>query len=400
MTTYRYTGITRGGKDVTGVIRAPDEFEAVAVLRQQFSVVTSLEEVREEESRREHGLRVNGKQLALLCSQFAIILDSGLPIVRCVEMVAAQTRDRRLRTLLSRVAEDVAGGYPLAGSFENNIPSLPPTFIETVRAGEQSGTLSHSFRRLHRYFEKNSSTRQKIVSALTYPAIVTAVAVVVSLVIITVAVPAFTSAYAALGGQLPLITRALIAVSDFLRSWWYLLVILLGLLGCGFLIFRSTRTGQEKLSEFSLSMSPLAGLHNMSLSAQFADTLSTMLSAGLPLIRGLEITADVMPNLIFAEAVRRVRKGVEQGKRMTDCMAAEPSFAGLLTEMTGVGESTDSLEEVLDVIGAYFDNEVDARTRRMLTLLEPVITCALAVMTITLLLAVYLPMFTLYGSIG
>lgn len=172
MTTYRYKGQTKDGTAVSGVIRAYDEFEAASRLRETVAVITRLEEVQEKKENifnRPIGLKIKEKELALICSQFAIILSAGMSIQHCVEMVAAQTRNRHIRQMLEKVAEEVGAGYSMAQSFENNAPYLPKTFIETVRAGEQSGTLEECFQRLHRYYDKSAKTKAKVVSTLTSP---------------------------------------------------------------------------------------------------------------------------------------------------------------------------------------------------------------------------------------
>lgn len=200
MTTYKYKGVSPDGARVSGVIKAYDEFEAVSQLRETCSVVTKIEAVPEQ---KEGGVsfgsrRIKDKELAILCSQFAIILTSGLPIDRCVEMVAAQARSREIQRVLEHVAEDVSGGYSLAQSFTNAGTAFPVTFVETIRAGEQSGTLELCFDRLHKYYDKSAKTHAKLVSTLTYPVLVLIVAAIVFMVIMLFAVPMFTSAMAEL----------------------------------------------------------------------------------------------------------------------------------------------------------------------------------------------------------
>lgn len=228
MTTFRYKGQTAGGAKVSGVLRAYDEFEAADKLRESVAIITKLEAVPEKKESvlsRPVAFRVKEKELALLCSQFAIILASGLSVERCVSMVAAQTKNKYLRRMLDKVSEEVGAGYSLAQSFENNAPYLPKTFTETLRAGEQSGTLESCFQRLHAYYDRSAKTRAKIVSTLTYPVMVIIVAIVVFVIIIAVAVPAFTDAFTDLGsGSLPGVTRALMAVSAFFTKWWWLVL--------------------------------------------------------------------------------------------------------------------------------------------------------------------------------
>lgn len=402
MTTFRYKGQTAGGAKVSGVLRAYDEFEAADKLRESVAIITKLEAVPEKKESvlsRPVAFRVKEKELALLCSQFAIILASGLSVERCVSMVAAQTKNKYLRRMLDKVSEEVGAGYSLAQSFGNNAPYLPKTFTETLRAGEQSGTLESCFQRLHAYYDRSAKTRAKIVSTLTYPVMVIIVAIVVFVIIIAVAVPAFTDAFTDLGsGSLPGVTRALMAVSAFFTKWWWLVLGVLALLIIAYLTFRRTERGRAALAAWSLTRAPLRRIHSMNAAAQFAHSMATLLAADLPLPRALEVTANVVSNYTFSLAVRQVRQDVERGRPMAESMAGIECFPAMLTEMVGVGERSGALEETLDVIGGYYDNEVSVTTARLLAVLEPAITIALAVLVV-LLLAVYLPMFTLYGGI-
>lgn len=401
MTTYKYKGISADGAKVSGVIKAYDEFEAVSQLRETCSVVTKIEAVPEQTggSVRLGARRIKEQELAILCSQFAIILTSGLPIVRCVEMVAAQARTREVQQVLRHVAEDVSGGYSLAQSFSNAGTAFPVTFIETIRAGEQAGTLELCFDRLHKYYDKSAKTHAKLVSTLVYPVLVLIVAAIVFLIIMLFAVPMFTATFAEMGSDLPSITKGLMAVSDFFQHYWWSLLLIVLAIGIVRLLLRRSESGRLWLAAGKLKRSPLRRLHQMNAASQFAATMATMLTAGLPVTRSLEVTAGVVSNDLFGDAVRRVRQGVEQGRDLADCMLADPTFPRLLTEMTGVGERSGNLEQTLTVIGDYFDNEVSVMTQRLLSLLEPAITIALAIITVILLLAVYLPMFTMYGSI-
>ena len=400
MTTYKYKGISADGAKVSGVIKAYDEFEAVSQLRETCSVVTRIEAVPEQTGGVRLGAhRIKAQELAILCSQFAIILTSGLPIVRCVEMVAAQARTREVQQVLRHVGEDVSGGYSLAQSFSNAGTAFPVTFIETIRAGEQAGTLELCFDRLHKYYDKSAKTHAKLVSTLVYPVLVLIVAAIVFLIIMLFAVPMFTATFAEMGSELPGITKGLMAVSGFFQHYWWTLLLAALTSGIVRRLLRRSESGRLWLAAGKLKRSPLKRLHQMSAASQFAATMATMLTAGLPVTRSLEVTAGVVSNDLFADAVRRVRQGVEQGRDLADCMLADPTFPRLLTEMTGVGERSGNLEQTLTVIGDYFDNEVGVMTQRLLSLLEPAITIALAIITVVLLLAVYLPMFTMYGSI-
>lgn len=402
MTTYRYKGQTVDGAKVSGVIRAYDEFEAVAKLRDTCAFVTKLEEVKEKKSAFSAGthVRIKEKELALICSQFSIILGTGLPVMRCVEMVASQSRNKRTRRMLEKVAEDIGAGYSMAQSFENNMPGLPKTFIETVRAGEQSGALEECFKRLHKYYDKTAKTKAKVISTLTYPAMVIAVAVIVVIIIMVKAIPAFGDVFAEMGTEMPAVTKGLIAVSNFFVGWWWLILLVLALLGILYTLAKRTEKGRVAISSFSLKRAPLRRLHSMNAAGQFANTMATMLAAGLPVPKALDVVSQVIGNYVFSVGVREVKQSVERGRTISESMEEIEYFPKMLTEMVGVGERSGSLEQTLDVIGTYFDNEVEVLTSRLLSLMEPIITILLAVVVVFLLLAVYLPMFSMYGGIA
>ena len=390
MTTFKYKGLSPDGQKVSGVVKAYNEFEAVTQLRGTCSAITSIQEVKEAKGlNRELGqVQIKDKDLAMICSQFSIILTSGLPIVRCVELVAEQAADKRLRDILYQVAEDVSGGYSLASSFENHCPTLPVTFIETIRAGEESGTLELCFSRLYTYFDKSAKTKSKVASALTYPIMVICVAIVVFIIVMVKAVPAFTTAFRDLGTDLPAITKGMIAVSDFMTQRWWIIALVAMAIAVAYLLIKRDPAGRAMLDRRKLTKSPLKRIHIMNAASQFSSTMATMLSAGLPIVKALEVTAGVVVNGQVAEAIRTARQRVEQGKGLCDAMRESPYFPKLLTEMTGVGEQSGNMEQTLNVVSDYFTNEVNLATERLLSIMEPVITIALAVVTVILLLGV------------
>jgi type IV pilus assembly protein PilC len=400
LTTFEYSGISKDGDKVSGIIEAYNEYEAASLIRDRCSILVGIKPIKAAKTMDSlfSSGRIKEKELAIICSQFSIFLTSGIPIVRCVELVAKQATNKQVQQMLEKVAKDVASGYTLAQSFENNSKDLPITFIETVRAGEESGTLDTSFARLEKFYDKNSKTKAKVMGALTYPAIVIVVAIVVVFIIMTVAVPMFKNVFDSLGVELPAVTKALIAVSDFFVHSWYVLAALIGGLFVGFKLYTHTEKGRAWNGNRQLNYSLFRRINRMNGAVQFASTMSTMLSAGLIATKAMEITSKVLPNYVLGRALDKAISGVEQGRKISDSMRDTGCFPQLLIEMTGVGEESGELEHTLDVIGAYYDNEVNLAVDRMLTIMEPAITIGLAVTTMFLLLSVYLPMFNMYGS--
>jgi len=402
LTTYKYKGISKSGEHITGVIEAYSESEAAFKLRDKCSVINNITEVGSVVAKAQLGIasigKISTKSLAILCSQFSVILKSGLPIVRCVEIVEVQTTDKNLKAILHDVAEDVSNGYSLAQSFDIHKKYLPTVFIESIRAGEESGTLEVSFDRLTKYFEKSSMTKDKLKSALTYPVIVLIVAVIVAAIIMIKAVPMFKSTFESMGVELPGVTKALISLSDFFVHSWNILLIVIIVLLIGLRLFKGTTKGSEWSGARKLKRSLFRKVYTMDSASQFASTMSTMLYSGLTILRALDITSNVLNNYVLSKAVKSVVTGVEQGKSVAVCMKETGVFPDLLVEMTGVGEETGKMEETLEVISNYYDNEVSVTTGRLMTILEPVITVLLAVVTVFLLLSIYLPMFSMYGG--
>ena len=401
MTTYKYEAVSLNGAVVTGVVQAHDKNDAILQIKENCAVINRLTEVRGSAlAERLKARKVNEKTLSLMCRQFSIILTAGMPIVKSVELVGHQVEDRMLKNLLLQVAGDVAAGYRLADSFELRGPGLPPTFVETVRAGEESGSLEQSFATLAEFYKKKTTLHGKVVTALTYPAFVLAVAVAVIIVIMTFAVPTFTSAFGQMGTDLPGVTRALVAISHCFEK--YILYILIALVGLvlAWRTYCSTERGKLTRGRLRLKLPVLGRVNRMNVASQFANTLSAMLSSGLPVMKALHITARTVNNYLVSSAIMNVVAGVESGGTIGEGLRATGLLPELLCEMTAMGEQSGSLEDTLLVIGAYYDNEVEQSTNRAVSLLEPIIICVLAVFVVFVLLAVYLPMFSLYNTIG
>ena len=402
MPTYKYEGAYASGERVTGVVEAVSQNDAVAQIRQSCEVVLSLKEVPRAAVRDplERFQKISAKSLALTCQQFAIILKAGLPLVQTVDLVADQCADKALGRLLRQVSEDVSNGWSLSYSLEQRGGrKLPVTFRETVRAGEESGDLLSSFRRLSDYFQRMSKTRDSVVSALTYPAFVLVVAVLVVAIIMGYAVPTFTGMFESMSIELPWVTVALIAVSGFFQKYTLVLVGLLALVLLLVRLYGATEKGGLTLARAQLNLPILGGIVRMSGASQFAHTMSTLLTAGMPILQAIEVSGRTMSNRFLAGEVLETLPGVEGGRSLGECMRYARELPAMLVQMTAVGEATGSMESTLKVLAEYYDNEVEVRTKQALALLEPAIIVVLAVFVVFILMAVYLPMFSMYTSI-
>lgn len=403
MTTYKYRARTADGKAVDGVVEAFGEFEAVEAIRRDYPVVEKITPVRERQGGHislTEPLWVSDKVLSLTASQFAIMLRAGLPMGRVVELIAGQTGDRLMKRILTACAADVNAGYSLAGSLDKNGKKIPAAFIETVRAGEESGTLEQSFERLRVYYERSNRVRSKVRGALTYPIVVLVLMVVVIAVIMVVLVPTMLSMFETLGTDLPLPTRMLIAVSNFFaRGWPFLLAGAAGI-AAFFIIYGKTRSGAVRLGRLSLHIPVVGKVGRMNAAGQFANTLSVLLAAGIQAVRALQIVSRVVDNRAVGEALERCIPRLEAGERLGDVLRDVAYLPGMLVEMVSVGESSGSLENTMDVVGAYYDEESETASAHAIGMLEPMITIVLGVVVGFIVIAIYIPMFSMETGVG
>ena len=402
MPNFSYRARGRDGREIRGTLQAENEASAVSRIRESYPILLSITPLNEKKSL--SGLmsmeigskRFKTKTLAILCSQFAITLRSGMPIARAMRMLAGQSGDKRLKRVMEEASEKVASGSTVASALEEYSERFPLTFIETIRAGEQSGTLDRSFERLHRFYEKSYRTTEKIKGALTYPIFVIAIAVVVVIIVMAKVIPTIANVFSDLGGELPLLTRMLIGASNFFAKYWILMLGILFLLYMVFRMWGNTEKGKLRKSEFALKL-PLAGtINQMNASAQFANTMSVLLAAGITLDQAVETTARVMDNALFKKEIQSMKAGIEQGRSLTECLQGCSCIPQTMIDMCSVGEETGELEENLENVADYYANEADYRVQKLLAMLEPTLLVCLAIFAGIIVVSIYLPIFTMY----
>ena len=402
MTTYRYKGTSSSGAPIEGVVEAFDEQDAVVKARENCRVLISVEPVAggkmHDIMNADIGMLLSGgkikpKQLTLLCSQLSIELRAGLPLVSSLKLVAENEEDKQLKQILEEVADDVHAGNGLADSFAQRGPGLPRTFIETIRAGEESGKLDETFERLQSYYENADAVASKVGSAMVYPAMLIGVAVIVIGIIMIFAVPVFAKSF---GDNLPLPTKILVAMSNFMVNNWLLLLATIAATAMGIILYGKTDSGAHLYARLALTFPGICLINRMNAASQFASTLSTMLSAGLPMVQAARITGNTADNLLIREDIEKAVGGIVEGNRLADGLKESQWFPTLLMEMVTVGEETGKLEDTLTVVSDYYTKEVDAAVKKAMDILNPCITIVLALIVVFILLSVYLPIFSMY----
>ena len=402
MPTYKYEAAYASGEKVSGVIEAMSQPDAVAQIRQSCEIVLSLREVPRVAPAKpaEKISKISSKALALTCQQFAIILKAGLPLVQTVDLVAEQCSEKSLKRLLEQISADVNDGWAMSRSIEQRSGGkLPVTFQETIRAGEESGDLVASFERLSEYFDRMAKTRSSVVGALIYPAFLGVVAVVVIGIIMVFAVPVFTNMFESMSIELPFPTRALIAMSNFMQKYILVIIGLIALIALGIRAYGHTEKGGMTLAKFQLNLPILGDVVRMSGASQFAHTMSTLLASGMPILHAIEVAGRTVDNRVMAAEITDTLPGVESGKSFGECLSYAKELPRMLVQMTAVGEATGSMETTLKILAEYYDNETDLRSKRALALLEPAIIVFMAFFVVLILLAVYLPLFSMYEGI-
>ena len=397
---YYYQGAYSNGEKVTGTVEAPTQADAVVLIRQNCDTILSVREVHAQQKAKDFTpfKKVDPKALSIVCQQFSIILKAGLPLVQAVDLVSGQCQDKVLTKILKQASEDVSNGWSLSYSLQRR-GKLPTAFVETIRSGEETGDMSGAFARMSEYYARMAKTKSSVSGAMIYPAFVLFAAVIVVIIIVTVAVPSMTSSFADMGTELPLPTRILIGMSDFMQK--YILHLIVGAAAVALLIFLWGRTGSGHmtLSKLRLRLPVLGRIALMSGASQFAHTMSAMMAAGTPILQSLDVAGRSMSNYCMSHEILATIPGVESGKSLGECMNQAKHLPRMLIQMTTVGESTGSIESMLGIIAEYYDNEVDTATARALSMLEPIIIAFLAVIVVVLLLAIYLPIFTMENAL-
>lgn len=395
--------MSRSGKKVSGVVEGFNEMDAVDRIRQTCDIVIKVTPVSGNAgpgflSKDIGGTKLNIKAFTLMCSQFAIILKAGIPIARTVHLIADKTTDKTLKRMLQSIAEDVEAGRSIASSFEEHGGKfLPLTFIETIRAGEESGSIDSSFASMATHLDKQTKTSAKVRSALAYPIFVLCIAVGVVAVLMIKVVPTFTEIFDSFGADLPGMTKLLIAISNFFVKYW---MVLLGVGIAIFLFFKiygNTENGRLNLAKAQLKIPILGNIAYLSSASQFANSMATMLSAGLPMTKSISITAKVIDNYFMSQEVGKYAGKLEEGRSLGAIMRESGVMPDILIDMVSVGEETGEMESTLNTIAGYYDTELETAINAALSKLEPALLCGLAVIAGFIVIAIYMAMFSMYA---
>ena len=379
-----------------------NELDAVDRIKQTCDVILKLTPVKQDlgslMSLDIGGNKLNAKAFTVMCSQFSIILKAGIPIARTVHLIAEKTTDKTLKRMLQSVAEDVESGRTVADSFNDRGGSvLPPTFVETIRAGEESGNLDKAFDSMYHLFDKRVKMAAKVRSALAYPVFVLFIAIAVVIVLMVKVVPTFTAIFDNYDAELPVMTRMLIGISDFFRTAWPYILVIIAIIVLVFKLVQKTEKGKMGLAKLQLKLPILGNISLLDGASQFASSMTTMLGAGLPIARAVSITSRTMSNYYISSETGKLVGKLEEGKALGNSMAEAAYLPDILVDMVTVGEETGELEETMNTISGYYDAELEMATDSAMKKLEPALLVFMAVIAGFIVIAIYMAMFDMYS---
>lgn len=400
MTNFVYTAVNKDGKKVKGTIPAANQSRAMAALREQGLTPTKVEQ--ETMFNKEISLSIGGgvkpRDLSVFCRQFQSILAAGVTIVEALGMLVDQTENKAFAKAIRETQAAVQKGGTLAEAMKQHPKIYPALLVNMVEAGEASGSLELAMERMSVQFEKSAKLKALVKKAMMYPIVIIIVAFAVLIIMSIVVIPQFAEMFADMGSELPAITKAVMAFSNFLMTKWYLLILIIAVAAFAFISFGKTETGQVVYGMITMKAPIFGKLTVKSASASFARTLSTLMGAGISLSEALDITSRSMKNIHFKRALQEAKKEVEQGTNLSEPLRKCGLFPMMIPQMVKIGEETGNIDGMLLKTADYYEDEVEIATGSLTTLMEPLIIVVLGVIVAVLVLAMYMPMISMYSG--
>ena len=401
MAQFVWKGKTRQGAVTGGVLVADSKDLAIADLRRKQIDVTSVKEKGKEFAVPKIGSgKIPSKRLAIFTRQFSVMIDAGLPLVQCLEILGTQQDHKPFQKIILAVRQDVEAGTSLAEAMRKHPKAFDDLYVNMVAAGEAGGILDTILRRLSSYIEKAVKLKGQVKTALIYPITVLGVAALVVFIILWKVIPTFAALFAALGAQLPLPTRLVIKASNFIANYFLFIVAFFFALAYALRRYYVTYRGRRVIDNMVLKMPVLGDIMRKIAVARFCRTLATLTASGVPILDGLEITAKTAGNAIIEDAIMLVRKSVESGRTIAEPLHETKVFPAMVVQMIGVGEQTGALDAMLNKIAEFYEEEVDNAVQGLMKLMEPIMIGILGVVIGTIVIAMYMPMFDLISKIG
>lgn len=403
MESFSYKAVNTAGKDVKGSVEAESREEAARKIKEQGLIPVSIGKQgaldKDVNIPIFKGKKIPARDMSVFCRQFASILKAGVSVINALEMLAEQTENKKLKEAIVNTQSNVEKGESLSDSMRQN-DAFPSILIDMVRAGEASGSLENSLTRMAIQFEKDAKLNGIVKKAMMYPIVLICVMIGVVIVMLTFVIPSFMTMFEDLDSELPVTTKAILAMSNSLKNYWYIYIIVVVGIVVGIQMYKRTDNGKHNLDKLKLKIPVFGVLQTKSACASFARTMSTLLQAGMPMIDALEISASTMKNVLFYDGLEKVKNGVSLGLPLSNQLKATGLFPAMVVHMVGIGEETGNVEEMLTNSATYYEEEVEVQTQTLTSLMEPVIIVLMAFVVVLLIMAIYQPMIQLYNTLG
>ena len=402
MPAYVWKGVNRKGKKKKGEMEADSENVARLMLRRQGIEPSKIKPKPKDVFENVKFLqpKVTEKDIVVMTRQFATMIDAGLPLVQCLDILYSQQDNRTFRKILKNIKEDVEEGSTFADALKQHPEAFDDLFVNLVAAGEIGGILDIILNRLAAYIEKASKLKKKVKGAMTYPIVVMVIAVMVVAVILIFVIPVFQSMFADFGRALPLPTQIVVAISDFVKGYVIYMIVGMALLVFLFRRFYKTDKGEALIDNLVLKLPVFGMLIRKVAVAKFTRTLGTMISSGVPILDSLEIVAATAGNRTIEEAIRETRQSISEGRTIAEPLADSEVFPSMVVQMISVGEATGALDTMLSKIADFYDDEVDVAVEALTSMLEPFMMVFLGGTIGGLVVSMYLPIFQMAGAVG
>ena len=401
MPVFRYTGKTRAGASQRGEIEATNRASATAVLRQRQILVTSIRAKPKglELKLPGFGRKVTEQELVVFTRQFATMIEAGLPLVQCLDILARQAANKEFARVIGQVKTDVESGDSFADALRKHPAVYSDFFVNMVEAGEAGGILDTILARLATYMEKAAALKAQVKGALVYPAVIIAIAFIVVVFLLLYVIPVFADMFASFGGTLPAPTRFVMFLSDLVRDYILYVIPLVGLLVWLCKRFYKTEKGRVTVDALALKLPVFGVLIQKVAVAKFTRTLGTLVSSGVPIIDGLEITARTAGNKVVEGAVLSIISSIKEGQTIAEPLSRQAIFPPMVVQMIEVGENAGALDAMLNKIADFYDQEVDTAVAALTKLMEPMLMVFLGVIIGGMVVAMYLPIFKIAGAV-
>lgn len=401
MPQYKYTVMDKTGKKTTNIYSASTENEVIYMLRENNYTVLKINEIKKNDSIPflSRFSKVTSKDLSLFCRQFQAMLNAGVPIINCLDIINQQTENKKLRKTIGGLFENLQKGFTFSEALKKYSDIFPQIFVNMVEAGEISGNLDTIMDRLAIHFEKEYKIENKVKGAMVYPIILLVVSVTVLVFLLTNVMPTFIGLYESSGVSLPLPTKIMLAMSDFVRFRWYILIGLIILIIIIFKTFSKNESTKMKTDELKLKIPVLKNVSLKLATSRFTRTLSTLLGSGVPLMNALEIVAKVTGNRFIGESILNAKEQVRKGVGLAEPLKQRNLFPPMVTSMIQIGEDSGALDEMLAKTADFYDEEVDVAINKLTTILEPLMIVIMAVFIGFIVIAMVMPMFDMVSTI-